>query len=336
MARRPGVGGVNLTDVPQRVVDQPGFIETGTGTLASMWSIPQGTPAQTGVILLSAGGHVVHSQTNRWGYRLARSIAAEGFPVLRFDYTGTGDSTGQADTFALDDPNASDAAAAVCAMAQQVDRVLLIGHCYGARSAFEVAADHSEIVGVYAIAPPVRDGARGEGTGSRLAYEASLAGYVGHAVKAFRPQELATREGRRRYVRLARTFVTARWRRLQRRLPWAYEDPTPWVSDRLIRQLQALGRRQVPVLFSYGSADSDYADFAKARAGRLGGLMTKGKMVEVSVREGEVHNMSRVDLQSDMIDEMVRWVLAKAEGAGGDRPGEIGTGDTGSDGGETR
>jgi pimeloyl-ACP methyl ester carboxylesterase len=328
--------GMSLLDAPQRVIDEPGFIDGGDATLAAMWSLPQGTAARTGVVLLSAGGHVVHSQTNRWGYRVARAIASEGFPVLRFDYAGTGDSTGMADTFALDDPNAADTAAAVDAMAGLADRILMIGHCYGARSAFEVAADRDEVVGVYAIAPPVRDGARGEGTGSRLAYEASLAGYVGHAVKAFRPRELATREGRRRYIRLARTFVTARWRRVQRHLPRAYEDPTPWVSDRLIRQLQALGRRRVPVLFSYGSADSDYADFTKARAGRLGALMTKGKMVEVSTREGEVHNMARVDLQSEMIDEMVRWVLAKAEGTGGQRNQDDGPANGGPHGGESR
>ena len=147
-----------------------------------------------------------------------------------------------------------------------------------------------------------------------MAYDSSLAGYVGHAVKAIRFSELKSREGRRRYQRLAKTFLTARWRRIQRHMPGMYEDPTPWVSASLINQLEALGKRRVPVLFAFGSADSDYADFAKARAGRLGALMTKGKSVELSLREGEVHNMARVGLQNEMIDEMVRWVLTRGDG----------------------
>jgi len=306
--------GMTIEARPQRVTDRPAFIDGPDGSLAAMWSLPEAPDAKTGVVLLSAGGHVVHSQTNRWGYRVSRALASEGFPVLRFEYAGTGDSAGQADTFALDDPNAGDARAVVAVMSGRVERILLIGHCYGARAAFEVAADMPQVSGIYAVAPPVRDGARGEGTGNRMAYDASIAGYIGHALKAVRVGELRSREGRRRYRRLARTFLTARWRRVQRHLPGAYEDPTPWVSGRLISQLQALGKRRVPVLFAYGSADADYEDFAKAKGGRLGALMTRGKTVELSLRDGEVHNMSRVALQNEMIDEMVRWVLTRSDG----------------------
>ena len=175
---------MTLADTPQRVRDVPDFLSSPGGDLAAVWSLPAGTPAPIGVVLLSAGGHVVHSQSNRWGYRLARSLASEGFPVLRFDYAGTGDSAGEADNFALDDPSTADVRSAVAAMSQGVDRVLLIGHCYGARGAFELATENPAVAGIYAIAPPVRDGARGEGTGNRMAYDASLAGYFRHAVRS--------------------------------------------------------------------------------------------------------------------------------------------------------
>ena len=306
---------VTLSQTPQRVRDVPAFLDGPDGSLAAMWSLPEQL-ANTGVVLLSAGGHVVHSQSNRWGYRVSRALASEGFAVLRLDYAGTGDSAGQAEAFALDDPNVGDAQAAVDAMRARVDDVVVLGHCYGARAAFHVAAETPAVSGVYAIAPPVRDGARGEGTGNRMAYDASIAGYVGHAMKAIRLNELKTKEGRRRYRRLARTFVTARWRRIRRHLPGAYEDPTPWVSATLLRQLQVLGRRRVAVLFAYGSRDSDYVDFVTAREGRLGALMTRGKAVELSLRDGEVHNMARVALQGEMIDEMVRWVLTRADAHG--------------------
>ncbi len=307
------MGAVTISDAPQHVTDAPAFLDSGAASLAAMWSLPEGARGGLGVVILSAGGHVVHSQSNRWGFRMARALAAEGFPVLRFDYTGTGDSSGVAQTFALDEPSVGDARTAVAAMAAEAGDVLLIGHCYGARASFEVAATNPAVAGVYAIGCPVRDGARGEGTGSRMAYDATLAGYFAHAVKAIRLSDLRRPEGRRRYLRLTRTFLTARWRRLRRYLPGAYEDPTPWVSARLISQLQTLGRRRVPVVFSYGSKDADYVDFSKAREGRLGGLMTWGAAIEVSLRDGEVHNMARVTVQNEMVDEMVRWVLTRAE-----------------------
>lgn len=303
---------------PHHVVDAPVFIAGKEGALAGIVSAPEGADARVGVIILSAGGHTVHAQSNRWGYRTARALAAEGFRVLRFDYHGIGDSAGVADNFALDEPNAADTRAAYDYLAPEVDVVVFIGHCFGARSAFEAALDIPNVAGIYAIAPPVRDGARGEGTGNRMAYDASVAGYLGHAVKAFDVRQLTDREGRRRYVRLAKTFVRARLQKIRRRLPGSKEDPTPWVSRALLDQLEWTIVEQIPVYFAYGTADSDYEDFAKARAGRLGSLLGKSRTVEVNVRDGEVHNMARVALQNEMIDEMVRWVLDRV----GPRRGE--------------
>jgi exosortase A-associated hydrolase 1 len=109
--------------------------------------------------LIVVGGPQYRVGSHRQFTLLARALAAGGYPVLRFDYRGMGDSDGEARTFeAIHDDIAS--AVAVLQRETGVARVVLWGLCDGASAALIYAASDPRIAGVVAVNP----WARAEGT----------------------------------------------------------------------------------------------------------------------------------------------------------------------------
>jgi pimeloyl-ACP methyl ester carboxylesterase len=109
-----------------------------------------------GIVLCNAfGGEMMCAHA---GWRaLAIELAATGLPVLRFDYTGTGDSAGDDH-----DPHRLDAwragiGAAIDGFrsASGVERVILVGLRLGALLAAEAAAGRTDVIGLAALAPVV-------------------------------------------------------------------------------------------------------------------------------------------------------------------------------------
>jgi exosortase A-associated hydrolase 1 len=93
-----------------------------------------GTICSTGLVVI-VGGPQYRAGSHRQFVLLARALAAGGYPVLRFDYRGMGDSSG-----ALHDFNdvSSDIGAAIDAMQRHlpsVTKVALWGLCDGASAA---------------------------------------------------------------------------------------------------------------------------------------------------------------------------------------------------------
>jgi pimeloyl-ACP methyl ester carboxylesterase len=91
-------------------------------------------------------------------YRVfAEALAAEGYPTLRFDYHGTGDSAGSdADPARLPAWIASiHAAIDTCKQLAAVDEVVIFGLRLGATMAVKAAAVRSDVVGLMLWAPTV-------------------------------------------------------------------------------------------------------------------------------------------------------------------------------------
>ncbi|WP_404480851.1 hydrolase 1, exosortase A system-associated [Novosphingobium sp. BL-52-GroH] len=85
-------------------------------------------PGRTGLLLVSGGNEVRAGAWNGQAMFAAR-IAAQGFPVLRFDRRGVGDSEGANGGFRS---SAADIAAALATLRKecpQVDRVVAFGNC---------------------------------------------------------------------------------------------------------------------------------------------------------------------------------------------------------------
>ncbi|MFC3099599.1 hydrolase 1, exosortase A system-associated [Altererythrobacter lauratis] len=80
-------------------------------------------------LLIVTGGNEVRSGAFSGQARLAARIAAAGYPVLRFDRRGVGDSTGSNSGFTGSAPDIAAAIAAFRAQAPHIERLVAFGNC---------------------------------------------------------------------------------------------------------------------------------------------------------------------------------------------------------------
>ncbi len=104
------------------------------------------------VLLLNAG-LVHHVGPNRIYVQLARRLAASGFPTLRFDLSGIGDSGNRTDNLSLRDGIVSDVKEAMDFVArdQGARQFILTGICSGANNSLRVAQSDARVIGVAPI-----------------------------------------------------------------------------------------------------------------------------------------------------------------------------------------
>ena len=77
------------------------FFEGSACQLYGCYDAPQGAARDTGVVIATAHGHE-YVQFHRVFVQLAHMLAESGIPVLRFDYSGCGDSGGDPESWSLE------------------------------------------------------------------------------------------------------------------------------------------------------------------------------------------------------------------------------------------
>jgi exosortase A-associated hydrolase 1 len=115
------------------------------------------TPRQTSGVLVVVGGPQYRAGSHRQFVQLARALAGKGFPVLRFDARGMGDSTGALHDFLHQSPDIGAAIDALC-RTTGVERVLLWGLCDGASAALLYLHERADprVAGLCLLNPWVR------------------------------------------------------------------------------------------------------------------------------------------------------------------------------------
>jgi exosortase A-associated hydrolase 1 len=91
-------------------------------------------PLGTGVVIV-VGGPQYRVGSHRQFVLLARALASAGYPVLRFDYRGMGDSEGSQRDFETVGPDIAAALDALHSRVPSVSKVVLWGLCDGASAA---------------------------------------------------------------------------------------------------------------------------------------------------------------------------------------------------------
>ena len=120
------------------------------GNLLGIVTHPSGDSQSTAFVVLNAG--MVHSVgPNRISVTMARALAFSGFPVLRFDLSGLGDSApriGEGQQVALED---IEAAIDYVLKETNAAQVVLLGLCSGAFNTFSYSQKDPRVVGAVMI-----------------------------------------------------------------------------------------------------------------------------------------------------------------------------------------
>ncbi len=109
--------------------------------------------AKLGVVVI-VGGPQYRVGSHRQFVLLARALARDGLPVLRFDYRGMGDCGDGLGHFESTAPDVRAAIDALCA--QGIERVVLWGLCDAASAALMYAASDARVAGLVVLNPWVR------------------------------------------------------------------------------------------------------------------------------------------------------------------------------------
>lgn len=131
------------------------FIPMGEERLCGVVCAPGEGGRDLGVVLLT-GGNYTRSHRNRMWVRTARALAERGFPSIRLDYHGVGDSTGKI-SFDLEIPFDQDALAAASFLqrAAGVPRLAMVATCFGGRTALAAAARHPDVIAATVFPVPL-------------------------------------------------------------------------------------------------------------------------------------------------------------------------------------
>lgn len=147
----------------------PVFVPAADEHLGAVVCAPAGRGRDLGVVLLTGANFTRVHRNDMW-VRLARTLAARGYPSIRFDYHGVGDSSGSLDRYDLETPFEDDvlAAARFLQRAAGVRHLALVGTCFGGRSALAAAARTGDAAGLVVFPLPVDGIAARGGIRSRL------------------------------------------------------------------------------------------------------------------------------------------------------------------------
>lgn len=133
---------------------------TGDGfDMLGILSLPApGTPVQRTAVVIVVGGAQYRVGSHRQFVRLARHLATAGYPVLRFDLPGMGDSPGEPVPFEDTAPHIAAAIGALHSQCPHADRTVLWGLCDGASASllYVQATQDPRVAGLALLNPWVR------------------------------------------------------------------------------------------------------------------------------------------------------------------------------------
>lgn len=143
----------------------------GVRLLGILHSVSQ--PANKGLVVV-VGGPQYRVGSHRQFVLLARHLARHGFPVLRFDCRGMGDSEGDPVSFENLDADIASAIDAFCAELPELRRIVLWGLCDAASAAMFYAYRDPRVAGIALLNPWIRTDATQAKTHLRHYYLSQL------------------------------------------------------------------------------------------------------------------------------------------------------------------
>jgi pimeloyl-ACP methyl ester carboxylesterase len=300
---------VIVSDDVAPVDETPVFIPSADETLFGLWHRPVGRANGVAVTMLTGAGYLTSSHRNRMYVRLARELTRRGYHVLRIDYHGVGESSGSVQEFRLDQLFTDDLRAAIrWTESRSVRRHVLVGSCFGARTALAASVQINRLEAVALISPPVRDFERGEET----AIEWSPRTLARRLRDPSTLKGLLDADRRGVYRRFASTKALEVVKRGRARLGGDAPPDTATVAADFLKPLEQLAHRKIPTLLLYGSQDGLWQHFQQAAGRDLAPVLRRAAgLIEPLTFAGTLHGFESLAAQDAVLDLVPSW-LAQA------------------------
>lgn len=269
------------------IVSQP--LECSTPARPEVRSSAAPGPA---VIILNAG--VLHRVgPHRLHVVLARRLAASGFPGLRLDLGGIGDSTASSDAATFRDSAVADTRAAMTGLTGVVGagRFVVFGVCSGADNAIATALADDRVAGIVLVDPPTYPTRRGQ-----------LRELRARVARSDGPRDLL-----RLGMRVAERRVRLAVARLRRRNPGdassgGRELPPAATHGAQLTRLVDRGVRILAVYSGIHGARYNHADQLFELFPALRGRLDHAYFPDAN------HTFTELAAQAELIDTVMRWM----------------------------
>lgn len=293
------------------------YLDSGSETVFALHTAPAPTtPASSvGVVLAHSGANNFSAHRNGVWTSISRRLAQAGIPSLRFDFAGTGESSGDLVLGVTGQP-VSDVVAAMNALRSAgCQALLIVGSCFGAIPSIAAAAGRGDVAGLVLFSPPLVLPGR-----SRIG---SVRERIAEVINLPTARLVVTNGDYRRWffarlVSIVRTRVSVKLQRLMRRslpTPGAAPGGDAGTLQGLLMEdeLARLITSETDIEVVYGTADRNLAQVAAdADASRAIALLRRrgpGRLAW-TVLDGPVHGLEDVAVQ----EQLVQLVLQRACG----------------------
>jgi len=266
--------------------------------LYGVLSLPSGSggsvgPARRGVVLV-VGGPQYRVGSHRQFTLLARELAEQGVPVLRFDYRGMGDSEGEIRDFSDIDADLRAAIDTFVTEVPQVREVVLWGLCDAASAALFYAHQDRRVAGLVLVNPWARTE-----EGAARAYLKHY--YLSRLLQPGLWKKIV--QGRFDYLGALRSFgalCSSALRRKPVQEGAAASAPAPSLPQRM---LSGFGRFQGRTLFILSGADLTAREFEDMASGPAWRKLMRGARISRHSLPDADHTFSRPDWR----DQVAHW-----------------------------
>jgi pimeloyl-ACP methyl ester carboxylesterase len=259
------------------------------------------------VILLNPG--IVHRVApGRIYVRMARALAAMGFVVLRFDFSGIGDSAVRYDNLPFDKSAVRETQDAMHFLeaTRGVGRFILLGGCSGARISLHTACRDPRVVGAFLINLQMNED---EDQNSDQATRSAAFYYWNFALFNLKSwSKLLTGKADYRNILRAVGF--------QARTQFASGGKVSAESIQLAANLRMLAERGASVTFLYAESDPRLNDLREAVGRELKQLRALGN-VRVQIIPRSDHTFSSLHDQEKLLKEICELIDAVTPASAG-------------------
>jgi dienelactone hydrolase len=279
----------------------PVFIPAGTDDVFGIFTRPASTAANgIAVLVLPGGGGEPTFGKNQVRRRLARELAGRGFHVLRINYRGVAESGGKPRKVDFEDPWTEDGIASIHWLESEgFKRIVIVGQCFGGRTALAMAEQVPELVGLALVAPPVRDVNHQE---AMLRHP--LSWYLRRGARLRSTGRLV---GNNAAKRRRKTIMG----KLRRTVTASPKRQNNGASSGFLDGLKATLDAGTPILFLYGSSADFYPDFDFVQAGPMARMVERsGDLITMQVVDARFGGMQSLPTQDVFVNSLIAWIGA--------------------------